>query len=82
MSFTNCLISAVALATLANSKQVKFGVLTDIHLSPNYQPDIDVGKTWCDAGEGEKKADKMAYFGRPGCDSPKLLVESLMKQMR
>ena len=50
MSFTKSCISAVALAAIAESKQVKFGVLTDIHLDPYYEADLDVGRTWCDPG--------------------------------
>ena len=77
MSFTKSLIS-VALAAFVNSKQIKFGVLTDIHLNPDYQADIEPKRTYCNSGEGERKADNNAYFGRPGCDSPTILVENLM----
>ena len=82
MSFTQSLISAVALATLANSRTVKFGVLTDIHLNPEYQPHLDVGRTFCGPGPQAQVSEHVANFGRPGCDSPKLLVETMMKQMK
>ena len=34
----NLILSALLAAT--NSKKVKFGVMTDIHLNPNYKPNI------------------------------------------
>ena len=70
MSYTKGFILAAALATIAESKQVKFGVLTDIHLNPYYKAYIDVGLTWCNDWPDKKTADKKAQFGRPGCDSP------------
>ena len=82
MSFAKTILPAVALATLANAKQVKFGVLTDLHLNLDYQADLDAWKTYCNTGIHEQKAKDLAPFGRPGCDSPQLLVESLMKQMK
>ena len=40
--------------------------MTDIHLNPNYKPDVsDV--SYC---IGEDKAEQAAYFGRAHCDSP------------
>ena len=52
--------------------------MTDIHLNPNYQPDVsDV--SYC---IGEDKAQQAAYFGRAHCDSPYLLVERLMQKMK
>ena len=43
MSFAISLISAVALFSLSESKEIKFGVITDIHLNLWYQASIDVG---------------------------------------
>ena len=82
MSFAKTILPAVALAALANAKLIKFGVLTDLHLNPDYQADVDVRNTYCNSGIYEKKAKDLAPFGRPGCDSPQLLVESIMKQMK
>ena len=82
MSFAQSLISASTLASLANTEAIKFGVLTDIHLNPEYKPNLDVGHTFCGPGPQESTAKDVANFGRPGCDSPKLLVKTMMKQMK
>ena len=67
MSFVKSLISAAAAAT-AIAKKMKFGVLTDIHLNPNYKSNITGEENqFC---IGNVLAEELAYFGRSHCDSP------------
>ena len=56
-------------------------MLTDIHLNPGYVPELE-SNTFCMSTEKAREADEIAEFGRPGCDSPRLLVETMMNQMR
>ena len=77
MSFVKSLI-LFALLAATNAEKVKFGVMTDIHLNPNYKPNIS-GDQYC---IGDKEDDQIANFGRAHCDSPYLLVERLMQKMK
>ena len=77
-----CSLIAVAfLASDALAKKIKFGVMTDIHMSSKYQPDIAAKPTHCAEGEGAIKTDDVANFGRIGCDPPHWLVSTMCNIM-
>ena len=73
-------IAAISLfANMAEASTVNFGVLTDIHLQPYYNPTKSSahGIYCCDpidkVDEDNGKDDSMdvpAYYGRLGCDPP------------
>ena len=81
-SFTTAMLFASASLEniFTDAKIAKFGVITDIHLQPNYYPDRDSGNGhYCELDD--PIAEEMAYFGRLGCDSPFNLVDTIMQKM-
>lgn len=63
------------------AKKYTFGVLSDIHLQPNYLPDRTVEK-YCEASsQNDKILDTNAFFGRLGCDLPISMVEAAFEKM-
>ena len=72
----------LALETLA--EKIKIGVLTDIHLQPNYAPNIAVSPNFCctsTSNEDPTYEDNIANFGRFGCDLPYAMVERAFQKM-
>ena len=72
------------LAAAASAKQYKFGVFTDIHLQPYYDPNLSSSQ-FCMPCTGshcpDKKEEVPAYFGRMHCDSTFEMVVTAFDKM-
>ena len=71
------------LTSLASAEKYKFGVLSDMHLQPNYLPNRPANQYCEKAKPGEPDILEFfnAYFGRWGCDAPQLMLESAMQKL-
>ena len=59
--------------------ELKIAVLSDIHLNPEYDPDISE-VTYCH-GDG-LAAKEQAFLGRRGCDSPLTLLKMALEVIK
>ena len=92
------LASATAALTLcvtqSDARLVKFGVMADLHLEPNYDPMVDnqpvqdggrQTKAYCNSKFNGKLSNPhvhRAEFGRARCDSSVHQIEVLMQKMK
>ena len=59
----------------------KVAVLSDLHLNPFYDPNID-GKAFCSKQVGKSDPNvPTALLGRIGCDPPKALIETFLQKL-
>lgn len=67
--------SGYLLAVPGNKKQLKIGIVSDVHINFDYDADMISGK-YClvDKGQRDQKAPK-ALLGRVGCDGPESLAD-------
>ncbi len=56
-------------------------MITDVHIEPNYRPDITT-KTYCAMNETNVVyTDQFAPYGRLGCDPPIVTLELILKRI-
>ncbi|XP_062516522.1 acid sphingomyelinase-like phosphodiesterase 3a [Corticium candelabrum] len=61
---------------------LKFFHISDVHIDPEYLDNIS-GDTYCRNYSAEAKlASYLAPYGRPNCDSPKLLMQDAFQTMK
>ena len=63
------------------AEEIQIGVISDMHLSPKYDPEIS-NMTRCQNIPTAHKDITIAPYGRKGCDSPISLVTSSLQQMK
>ncbi len=87
MKSFNCLALAAAISAYSISqveaKKYTFGVLSDIHLQPNYSPTGTV-PNYCEESsqtDSSQLLNTVAYFGRLGCDVPETMVDAAFAKM-
>ena len=80
-SLAKSLIRTASLSLVATGKKMTFGVMTDIHMSTKYMPNLEASPTYCEAGKDAIESVDVAHFGRIGCDPPYELVETMIKMM-
>ena len=67
--------------SISLAKGWKAGVMSDVHIEPNYQPDI-TAKTYCAKNETNVVyTDQIAPYGRLGCDPPIRTLELILKRI-
>ena len=60
---------------------LKFLVASDFHLDPLYKDNVSP-TDFCRSKVNGTAADYQAPYGRVGCDSPKLLLDTILKGMK
>ncbi|XP_048579257.1 sphingomyelinase phosphodiesterase D isoform X2 [Nematostella vectensis] len=61
---------------------IKFLMVSDLHLDSYYDASVASKPTFCRGVGNYSTANYKAPYGRVGCDSPEILIDSLVKGMR